>query len=60
MMNDVSAHLARALSANMGAHKKNRTSLVRTRSQAPLARAWRADSAHAKAQPVRLAVARNG
>lgn len=53
MTNDVSARLARALSANMGAHKKNRTSLVRTRTPSALVRAWRASSAHAKAKPVR-------
>ena len=60
MTNDVSARLARALSAKMGAHKKNRTSLARTRTPSALERAWRACSARAKAQPVRLAVARNG
>lgn len=60
MTNDFSARLARALRANMGAHKKNRTSLVRTRTPSALVRAWRASSAHAKAKPVRFAVARNG
>ena len=59
MTNDVSARLARALRAKMGAHKKNGTSLVRTRTPSALVRAWRASSAHAKAQPVPFAVARN-
>jgi len=55
-----SAHLARTLCAKTGAHKKNRTSLVRTRTPSALARAWRAFSAHAKAKPVRLGGSAHG